>query len=277
MDTPPTRTLLLDDAGFNQLVRGRDGYFLYNRNDPYIGRALEKYGEYSRQEMVLFRQIVRAGDVVVEVGANIGVHTLGLARAVGPAGRVLAFEPQRLVFQTLCANVALNSLDNVDCRWAALGTQDGMITVPELDPRASLNFGGVSLLEGGSGFQVACMPLDRLGTLPRVNFVKIDVEGMEAEVLRGGTQLLARFKPVLYVENDRIEKSEDLIRLIAGLGYRLYWHLPLLFDADNYFRDPEDVFPNMISCNMLCLHQDLKTQLEGFQEITDYAAHPLRR
>jgi hypothetical protein len=136
------RSQLLETAGFNQLVAARDGYFLYNRNDLCIGRALEKYGEFSGLEMELLRQICGPGNVVIEVGANIGAHTVGLARRVGVRGHVLAFEPQRLVFQTLCANVALNSLENVECRWAAVGSEDGYITVPDLSPHQEVNFGG---------------------------------------------------------------------------------------------------------------------------------------
>ena len=102
--------LLLETKGHNQLAAGKDGYFLYNSNDKYIGRAIENYGEYSEIELDLLKNLCAAGDVILEVGANIGAHTVGMARTVGPTGRVLAFEPQRLVFQTLCANVALNSL-----------------------------------------------------------------------------------------------------------------------------------------------------------------------
>ena len=87
---------------------------LYNFHDLYIGRSLDLYGEYSEGEIDLFGQIVQPGQVVVEVGANIGAHTVFLAHRSGPAARVLAFEPQRIVFQTLCANLALNSITNVD-------------------------------------------------------------------------------------------------------------------------------------------------------------------
>ena len=130
MDQP----CLFRSDGYNQLIDAKDGYLLYNKNYCYIGGAIAKYGEYSGLEMILFKQICTAGHVVIDVGANLGAHTVGLARLVGKAGRILAFEPQRLVFQTLCANVALNSLDNVDCYWSAVARENGMITVPEAVP-----------------------------------------------------------------------------------------------------------------------------------------------
>jgi FkbM family methyltransferase len=268
---------LLETGDFNQLAAGRDGYLLYNRNDQYIGRSIEQYGEFSALEMKLFAQVCTPGSVVIEVGANIGAHTVGLARLVGPQGRVLAFEPQRLPFQMLCANVALNSLDNVDCFWAALSSQDGFINVPDLNPRKEYNFGGVTLLGSQNGPRVACLTLDEYVTLPKVDLVKIDVEGMETDVLGGGEGLLKRFKPLLYVENDRLEKSEALIRLIASFDYRMYWHLPPLFNPDNFFANQENAYPNVVSVNMLCVHRDSQIRTSGFQEVVDFSFHPLRR
>ncbi len=272
--SPPSR--LLDAGGFNQLARTADGYLLYNTNDAYIGKAIAKYGEYSGLELEVLKRLCGPGDVVIEVGANIGAHTIALARHVGPTGRVFAFEPQRVVFQTLCANVAINSLTNVECFWAAMGAERGVVQVPEPDPGQPGNFGGLTLLGNHRGVKVECMVLDRFASLPRLRLVKIDVEGMEADVIAGGRQVIERFRPVLYLENDRAEKSEALIRLIAGLGYRLYWHLPPLYNPDNFRGDAENLYPKVVSINMLCVHRDAGIALEGFAEITDFSAHPLR-
>ena len=258
-------------------MRGRDAWYVYNVNDSYVGRSIEKYGEYAGIEARFLASLCGEGDVVLEVGANIGAHTVGLATRVGPTGRVLAFEPQRLAFQALCANVALNSLVNVDCYWAALGERRGTVTVPELDPSQPANFGGVSLAGVTQGRSVACFTLDDFIGAPRVRLVKIDVEGMEADVLRGGVKLIERFRPLLYVENDRVDRSEALMRLVDGLGYRLYWHTPPLYDPANVERDPEDLFPNVRSFNLLCVHRDVPAEVRGVAAVTDFTAHPLRR
>src|SRR5690606_28828206 len=94
----------------------RHGPMLFNKRDLYVGRSLATYGEFSEAEIGLFRQILRPGGVVVEAGANIGAHTVPLARMVGESGAVVAFEPQRLQFQLLCANLALNGMINVFAR-----------------------------------------------------------------------------------------------------------------------------------------------------------------
>ena len=93
--------------------RCRDGLMLYNSRNTYIGRSLDLYGEYSYGEADLFARLLRAGMVAIAVGANIGCHTVTMARLVGPQGAVITFEPQRIVYQNLCANIALNALANV--------------------------------------------------------------------------------------------------------------------------------------------------------------------
>src|SRR6186997_961635 len=113
MKGKPDEPIVLDVTGFNEVRMCREGPMVYNRNDRFVGRSLARYGEYSHDETVLFEQVVKPGWVVVEAGANIGTHTLALSRLAGASGQVHAFEPQRLVFQTLCANLALNHCTNV--------------------------------------------------------------------------------------------------------------------------------------------------------------------
>jgi FkbM family methyltransferase len=237
---------------FNRLKDCRHGKMLYNVNDYYVGRSLDVYGEFSEGEIELFSRIVRPSDVVIDIGANIGAHTLFFAKATSPNGAVFAFEPQRIVFQTLCANMALNSIVNAFCFQQAVGAASGSILVPELDPRSSQNFGGVDLQNHPQGMPV---PLIRLDDCPLVacRLLKIDVEGMEADVLRGGRQFVARHRPIVYLENDRPEKSAELIALLREMRYELFWHEPNLFNPNNFSGHREDVFENIISRNMLCL------------------------
>lgn len=271
-----SRSKLLNTAGYNQVAEARDGHFLYNQNDFYIGKAIARYGEFSGLELEMLTRLCAPGDIVIEVGANIGALSVPLARHLGPQGRLLCFEPQRLVFQTLCANVALNSLQNVDCHWAALGTREGTITVPEPDPTRTNNFGGVTLVGAAFGRPVTCHMLDRFINLPGVRLVKIDVEGMEADVLNGGRDFISKFKPRLYLENDRADKSEALLRLLDGLGYRMFWHTPPLFNPSNPYGESENVFGDVVSVNMVCIHRDQVVPVEGLEEVKDFTRHPTR-
>jgi len=212
----------LSAEGFNDLAMCRHGPMLYNRNDRYIGASLRKYGEFSPGESEMFRQIVPAGATVVEGGANIGVHTVELSRLVGPEGRVIAFEPQRIVFQALCANLALNSCVNVHAFQAGIGEAPGEISVPFLPPDQAFNFGALSLIGTTAGEATPVRTIDELA-LTACHVIKLDIEGMEVEALAGGAQTIAAHRPLLYIENDRQARSEELLTLLMSCNYRLYW------------------------------------------------------
>lgn len=235
-------------TAYNRIVQGRHGPFLANENDMYVGKSLIEYGEFSKGEGDLFQALIKPGMVVIEVGANIGAHTVQLAKLAGEKGVVIAIEPQRIPFQTLCANVQLNSLSNVLAVPVAAAEALGETRVPELDPRAVQNFGGASL---GKGSEVRTIPLD---LFQRCDFLKLDCEGMELQVLKGAVRLIEKSKPCLYVENDRQEKSEELIQFIESvLGYAWKWHTPPLYSEDNYNHNPVNHFGAIESRNMLCV------------------------
>jgi FkbM family methyltransferase len=251
---------------YNRLKACRHGQMLYNIHDMYIGRSLDLYGEYSEGEVELFRQVVQPGNVVVEVGANFGAHTVFLAQQVGIVGVVLALEPQRVVFQTLCANLALNNLPNVIALPQAAGAESGSIKVPALDYRRENNFGGLALGSFDVGEDVPVVTIDSFN-LQRCSFIKVDVEGMETDVLRGAARTIERFKPVLYVENDKREKAEELVRHIDSIGYNMYWHLPYYFSPNNYFGNTTNVFPNTVSINMICVHKSVPQNMNNFEQV----------
>lgn len=268
-----------DLPGFNKLVTGRHGVFVANENDVYIGRALIAYGEFCELEGRFLQGYCGPGDVVAEVGANIGAHTVTLARAVGDAGRVLAIEPQPVVFQAMCANLALNCVLNVDavnCGCAATGQ---VLAIPLVDYAQQGNFGGLALRtpDGVSSRPVRCEPLDDLlRQYNRVDLIKIDVEGMEQDVLAGAVEAIREWKPVLYVENDRPHKSAGLIDAIHALGYRAWWHIPPLFNPDNYFGNAHNLYPHICSFNMVCLPADgAREPPAGLREALTSEPHPL--
>lgn len=266
---------ILNNDNLNRLVKGRHGYYLYNKKDVYIGKAIEKYGESSEEELKLLQQICQEGDVVIDIGANIGTHTLAFANFVGPTGRVYSFEPQPIIFQNLCANVAVNSLTHVYCHCMALGDENGYVRIPEINYNQDGNYGGVSVDQFREGHKVPLTSLDELMELNRLKLIKIDVEGMESLVLRGARQLIQKFQPALYVENDRVEKSKELIELLWSMNYELYWHIPKLFNPNNFCEDKENIFGQVASFNMLCVPKSAKHSISGFTKITDSSHHPI--
>ena len=250
-------------------VETRYGRMWVLRGDRYITGCLEAYGEYCEAEADVFRQLVKPGMTVVEAGANIGTHTLMLAKACAP-GRLIAFEPQQRVFQLLCANLAANGVGNVVALPEAMGAAAGTVRLPALDYGGANNFGAISVEAGdgdwAAGGAARMTPLDAL-RLSACHFLKIDVEGGETDALRGAAGVIARCRPVIYVENDRAEQQPVLIALLEKLGYDQYWHVAPLFNAGNFKGATEDVTGGVISLNMLCMPKESPVSVTGFERI----------
>jgi FkbM family methyltransferase len=243
----------------------RHGRFMYYDTDVYIGRSLELYGEYCEGECRVWQQIIQPGMTAMDVGANIGAHTVFLAKAVGPKGHLFAIEPQRQLYQMLNGNLALNEIRNTYVMHGAIGSRIGTIAVPMTDYAEQGNFGGLSL-GGASEERVPLTTIDHIGAAA-MHFIKIDVEGMEAEVIDGAIETLRNLKPILYVENDREAKSEALIEKLMLADYRLFWHISPLFNPKNFFGTIDNIFGGTVSANMLCIPASRPVTMPGWREI----------
>ena len=240
----------------------RHGVFAYNLNDMYIGRSLDAYGEWCEAELTILFQVLKPGGVVLDVGANIGTHTVALAKHVTSSGVVFAFEPQRLTYQLLNANVALNALVNVQCLNMVAGDARGQMRIPALDPTAENNFGGFSAVGHAEGELVDMIRVDDLG-LARCHLMKIDVEGMEPRVLAGATKTIKTLRPVLFVENNIEQRSHATLKALDDLGYCCWWHVAANYTSNNYFGNPEKLFADYREANVLCFPKEAKVNAVG--------------
>lgn len=199
---------------FNIVRQCRHGLMVFNRHDQFIGKALKVYGEYSEGEYDVFSQVVKPGDTVIEAGANLGAHTLGLAQLAGPNGRVYAFEPQRLMFQTLLGNAALNSLTNIYGFQKALSNAPGKLLVPLQDCEKEVNWGGLALGSCSEGEEVEVITIDSL-KLSACDFIKVDVEGMELPVLQGASAAQATKDATTFISWDLRSSSRAEVSMAA--------------------------------------------------------------
>lgn len=257
---------------FNHVTQTRYGTLIYNKNDVRVGRSIELYGEYCERAIVVFDQILTAGQIVIDVGANIGVQTLFFAKKVGPEGCVLAFEPQRLVFHALCGNMAINSITNVHCWNAAVGDAVGEIFVPRVDQESPIDLTSLEV-RAQAGDRVPVIALDGLN-LPRCDMLRISAPGMESAVLNGAASLLTRLKPILYISCLLDPPAEaELIRRLADLGYSTHWHSAELYNPHNYADNVDNVFGNQTVRSLLCVDTAIEQQLIGFTKtsVTDAA------
>jgi FkbM family methyltransferase len=268
-----------------ELTETKHGTMLVNRNDYFMGQSMLVYGECSELELLFLLNLARNPGLVVEVGANMGIHTIPLAASLAKQGRLLyAFEPQPVIFQQLCANLALNGLTNARAFPYACGSQNGalMFEIPDyskLGNFGSTEFRSVAPGEASSAAgseAVQCVRLDDLLGEGSIGLIKVDVEGAEREVLEGCEGILARCQPVLYVENDRVENSPALIQWLFDHDYRLWWHIPPLFNPDNFRGVSENRYGTIRSVNMVGLHKSSPIKVTDLAEILDPQSHVIQ-
>lgn len=229
------------------IAETRFGRMFTLQGDTTISRSLRVYGEFAGDEVDSILSLARPGDHVLDLGANIGFHTLALADRVGPTGRVTSVEPQRFCFQLLCANVTANQLTRVNCLRAAVGDAPGTCSVPRLDPTTRHNAGATMVtLDPGDADLTDTVPLitvDSL-TLPRCELIKIDTEGFEDRVILGARHTLGRLHPTLYIEVHDREKLQRLHSMLKPIGYSLILHNTRFFRASNPMGEAANIFPN---------------------------------
>jgi len=193
--------------------------------------------------------LLPAGGVAVDVGANIGCMTVPLARR---ANFVVAIEPQRVTFQHLCANIAINSLRNVVTLHAAAAESGGRVRMSQVDFDASHSVGSAFIDDAPAGDYTLVVTLDDLG-MPSCDLLKIDAEGWDGRVIAGGMGMIAAKRPVIYIEANTTEQIADIRGKLEPLGYTGYAHNPILFNPDNFRGVADDPFPGCASTNLLFL------------------------
>lgn len=227
-----------------QLINGRYGPCYTFKKDEYIGRSVFSYGEYNKDECEhLVKLANEKKGLVLDVGANIG----NISQALISAGhQVVAFEPQPEVFELLKLNCPSATLYNV-----ALGSLSNYLEMPKLDYSKRNNYGGISI-GSGAGLIVEVKTLDSFN-FENISLIKIDVEGFEEEVLLGGIKTIAKCKPIIYLEADRVEKVFSLSKRLESMGYSHTPHNPPLFNPDNFFKNKKNIWgKSFVSQNWEC-------------------------
>jgi FkbM family methyltransferase len=181
-------------------------------------------GDYERAEFEALEELLRPGDIVIDVGANVGLHAVFCGARVGPEGRVLAFEPEPVNHGYLVRNVERNGLRNVDVFLKGAGGRSGTLRL-YLAP-GNVGTHSAAAIEGGAAIDVEIVRLDDFlrDRVRRVDLVKIDVEGYEAHVMAGLEETVARDRPALL-----IEFSPHLLRECGGAPERLLATLQALY------------------------------------------------
>ncbi|WFN14881.1 FkbM family methyltransferase [Burkholderia contaminans] len=203
------------------------GPFVINRHCALQAEALIKTGRpHIQGELDTILHVIDQlpdGAIAVDGGANAGLVCVPIAHRLRErGGRVYAFEPQRTLFHALGGTVALNELDNLHLLNMGLAAANGTMKVPDVDYDQDADFGQVSLVDAqtSGGTPTPVVRLDSLG-LPRLDFLKLDIEGMEIDALRGAGRLIEMHLPWCWIEYWKVGEA-SIIATFAGLDYTFY-------------------------------------------------------
>jgi len=209
-------------------------------------------GGFEPDTLNLYSRIVKPGDTVLDIGANIGAHTLPLAKLVGEQGRVIAFEPTRYAIGKLSANIGLNKelTDRISVNQIMLVSNEGETLESEIysswplfEPGKNVHHEHLGKLMNTDG--AVAMTLDQAVKqlqIEKIDFIKIDVDGHEYSVLNGGKETLLSHRPPILMElapylfDPEFRQFENMIDLFLKLGYSLYdvgTGKPLFMDPDH--------------------------------------------
>lgn len=240
---PPVRKVafILASTDHGTMIVNRLDYRMASEHSGFgvgfklLNESSYEYGEISIGSFVLEsrRKLFGDGVVAIDCGANIGTHTIDWGRQMTGWGSVIAIEAQERVYYALAGNVAINNCFNARVIHAVAGESNGMAKIPQLDHVVPTSFGSLELKPTRSPepigqtidysevklVPVRAMTIDSLA-LKRVDLLKIDVEGMEGEVLEGAKRTIRQSLPVVIVEHLKTG-PEKLVNFLTHYGYNI--------------------------------------------------------
>ncbi|PRD52904.1 FkbM family methyltransferase [Phyllobacterium myrsinacearum] len=245
------------DANIMQHTRAvhtRHGEMCVLTQDDPIGRSLVQYGEWAEAEIEFLLHFIAPGNVVIDAGANIGTHTIPFAKAAGPAGHVIAIEPQNAIVTILDHNLQISGCTNVTTHRAGAGEHAGEMFIPRLNYQGRANFGGISLQlqKNQANVSVPLIAIDDL-SLPELSFAKIDAEGMDADVLIGMRNTVQRLRPVIYVECNSVDDGAGIKSALGQNGYKFFLARTAAYNARNFAECSDNIFGVACETGLLLL------------------------
>jgi len=225
-------------------TQSKHGTFIHFQNDDPIGACLHYYGEWAQQELDFFDLFLTENSNVIDVGANIGTHAVYFSRKC-TNGNVIAIEPQIYIFEMLAANIVINGCYNAIPVHAGAASKAGVAKMVNINPfvEHKINYGEFKVNNNtDNGVETNLVTLDRYIDLNRFNLIKLDVEGLEVDVLDGAKKLLKAHQPYLYIEFNNKKGNDELLDKIYKLGYIPYWHIYTKHNINNHNKQVKNVW-----------------------------------
>jgi FkbM family methyltransferase len=198
------------------------------------------YGEWAEHEVQSISNHINSSGDIIDVGANIGALTMAYASRF-PRSIIHSFEPSNFLYNLLNFNVVSNGFTNVRTYLSGCGADQEISIRSSKRANDLSNFGANSLLDNANqscfakenNVVVICR-LDDIFENEQISFIKIDVEGMEPDVIDGANSLIDRCRPLLFVEASALDTTNRVIKKLLSKDYRLYWHQTSAFNGNNF-------------------------------------------
>jgi FkbM family methyltransferase len=215
-------------------IKGQDFWFFVTNPNDHIMSFHVRGLFYEEEELNIIKQYCPNDGVFVDIGANVGNHSINISRFT-KVQKIIVFEPNKQVITILKKNLVLNECENVDTQFLgiALGARDTRLKATSPDPN---NLGHTVLSEDEAG-EVRGVPGDTLLLDEPVRFIKIDVEGMELDILAGLDQTIARWRPNIFIEVWD-DKQHPFLDWCASKSYEVIERFQRYPGIQNYMIQP---------------------------------------
>lgn len=221
-------------------INTRYGRLANSSENDLIVKSLTLYGEWAQNELNILDRLIAPGDVVLDVGAYIGTHTLAFSRMVGPKGVVLAFEPQPVAAKALGAAIEENGLHNVALRQFAVGPATAVLHPDRVDPHNAGNF-TLRMVDTVTADAVITISLDSLA-LSKCDLIKIDVEGLEADVLESAIDTIKRARPLIACACNFLDAGSRVFKFAMLNKYKVFSAVTPAFNLGNHAGCMSNIF-----------------------------------
>lgn len=235
---PIAFTIASTDHG--TLIVNKNDYQTTNSGSYGVGCQLFANSSYDVNELQFICELLKQkrkycgnGVVAIDCGANIGIFTIEWAKLMTEWGNVIAYEPQERIFYALAGNIAINNVFNATAKFNAVGSESRTISIPKLNYKIKSSFGSLEIkklpvsedigqkLDYENGESINQIHLDSQ-KFERLDFLKIDVEGMEMDVLIGAKHTIKDHKPLIFIEYIK-SNLDDLINIFKELNYKYFY------------------------------------------------------
>lgn len=211
------------------LYRTRFGYYFWLDKTKYIDQRIIETGIYEKDSTEVVRKIIKTGDFVLDIGANIGYYTILFSRLVGDSGVVFCFEPTKLYRDVLLRNIESNNITNCKILEFGLSNKEKECQIYITDSTATLHLPGENVPYDNE--KIILRRLDDISSslgLSKINFIKVDIDGDEPAFLEGAWKTIQAFKPTILLEVSHRHYLEsgitawDFYSLLNNKGFFIY-------------------------------------------------------